>query len=107
MMFVCGVVDRDGNHRIFSAESRPTLDNLDELTRGVPVFSFNWGENADANARIWTARTVLEKVTDSEEAFRLAPLYAEAVVRGMESGRMWILPIEEIEAWLKENRKVA
>lgn len=110
MRFICGVV-RDGQRRILSAESAPTLENIDELASGVPdalaaSASFDWGPEAGPTAAWRTAYVILRCVTDEAEAERLATEYAELVRDNMTTERMWILPLEEVETWVSSRRTV-
>lgn len=104
MQFICGVVDKEGHRRILSAESTPTLENIGDLTAKAPIQSYDWGSESSVEASEWTARVILSSVTNLDEALRLAPLYAEEVVRSLGTERMWILPSEEVEGWLTKNR---
>ena len=108
MEFICGVVDRDGCRRIFSAESKPTLENIDDLGTQTPFMFYEWGPAASVEGSVRTAKAILSSVTNREEVFVHARRYAEDVVRGrLGTDRMWILPVSEVELWLTENRKVA
>lgn len=103
MRFVCGVT-RSGEKRILAAESRPSLEHIEELLADAPSLTFDWGAEADFSACERTAQVILEYVTGRDEAHRLASRYVDAVVRGLATDKMWVLPVEEIEAWLKLNR---
>lgn len=105
MLFVCGITDRDDNRRILCAESRPSLENIDDLAKHAVVGSYDWGVDADHGACLLTAKIILATVTDIGTAIVYAEQYADSVVHKLDARRMWILPSDEVEEWLKKNRK--
>ena len=107
MRFICGVC-KDEKRRIFSAENVPTVRNLDDLTGTFSAEDFyDWGAESDVASSERTARVILSVVADRNEARRLAPLYAEEVVRVLLStDRMWMLPVTDIESWVDAHRLV-
>lgn len=106
MKFICGVVDKQGARHILSAESTPSLEHIDDLAQLAPAASYDWGPEAGENERRWTARIILSSVTNTDEALLLAPKYADEVVSSFIRVGMWILPVEEVEAWVTQNRRV-
>lgn len=107
MKLVCGVVDGNGVRRILAAESTPTLQNIDDLALLAPEGSCDWGPEAEACESETTAKIILSCVAKWDIATVYARRYAEDVVSKLGTDQMWILPLEEIEQWLTENRKVA
>ena len=106
MKFICGVIDRQGDRRILSAESKPTLAEIEDLARRAPVGSYDWGPEAEREARLRTAKIILDGVADTDTAVTYAADYADSVVIDLETDKMWILPEAEISDWLEEHRKV-
>ena len=107
MRFICGVVDAAGNHRLFSADSTPTLENVDELAAEYQVeYCADWGPAANIKDAERTAYCILLCVTDRDEATLLAPRFATEVVRAsLGTDRMWILSVTEVAQWMMKNRK--
>lgn len=106
MRFICGTT-KDDRRRIFYAESAPTIENIGDLTEQLSEETYDWGQEAEVHASECTARIILLAVTGVNDAFRCARLYAEQVVRPkLNTDRMWILPVEEVESWLRENRLI-
>jgi hypothetical protein len=104
--FICGTT-KDAKRRIFYAESAPTIENIDDLTEQLSEETYDWGPSAEVHASECTARIILLAVTGVNDAFRCAALYAEQVVRPkLDTDRMWILPVEEVELWLRANRLI-
>ena len=106
MRFICGTT-KDDRRRIFYAESAPTIENIDDLTEQLSAESYDWGQEAEVHASECTARIILLAVTGVNDAFRCARLYAEQVVRPkLNTDRMWIMPVSEVELWLRTNRLI-
>jgi hypothetical protein len=106
VQFVCGVIDKQGNRRILSVESTPTLENIDDLAAHTPIGCYDWGAEADRESRLWAARIILASVADMDSVKAYAELYADSVVSGMVTDRMWVLTEKEIEEWLMKHQKV-
>jgi len=106
MQFICGVC-KGGQRRIFSAENAPSIRNLDDLTGELSDDFYDWGPDSDTASSERTACVILSRVISGREVIRLAPIYAEQVVRpSLSADRMWMLSISEIESWADAHRRV-
>jgi len=106
VQFVCGVVDKQGVRRILTAESTPTLENIDDAARRMTALPVDWGPEADQEASRWAAWIILDTVTGAVIADRYCEQYAAEVVRKLSTDRMWLLPVGEVEEWLRTKQKV-
>jgi hypothetical protein len=107
MQFICGVC-KNGYRRIISADTMPTVQNLDDMTAALPEDSYDWGPESSIDSSEKTARIILATVASTGELRYLVPLFAEQVVRvTFNSSRMWMLTLADVEQWVSAHRLVA
>ena len=100
MLFICGTVERNGMRRIFTGETKPTVKHLSDLTGSVTPAAYDWGDSADYDAKLRTAKLMLSCVGDRSSVREHADAFVDEVVSNMDSERMWMSFYGEIEQWL-------